>query len=194
MPVPTIYYIRHGETDWNAALRFQGRRDIALNDKGRRQAAENGRKLKGLLADTGRCRFLTSPLQRARETMEIVLRELGMPEARYTIEDWLIEASYGELEGTTLAEYKARDPEDHAARKKSRWAHCPPGGESHAMVAMRIAGRLENLPEPTVIVGHGVVGRVIRQQLLALERDEAANYAFPQDCISVWRDGQENRI
>jgi broad specificity phosphatase PhoE len=194
MPVPTLYYIRHGETDWNAELRFQGRRDIALNDKGRRQAAENGRKLKTLLAGIEACRFLTSPLQRARETMEIVLGELGLPANGYTVEDWLIEASYGELEGTTLAEYKKRDPKDHAARKRNRWAHRPAGGESHAMVAARIAGRLDNLPEPTVIIGHGVVGRVIRQRLLALEPNDAANYVFPQDRVFVWRDGRENRI
>jgi broad specificity phosphatase PhoE len=194
MPVPTIYYIRHGETDWNAELRFQGRRDIALNEKGRRQAAENGRKLKALLGDFGRCRFLTSPLWRARETMEIVLGELGTGLHCYAIEDWLVEASYGELEGITLAEYKARDPQGHASRKARRWTHCPPGGESHAMVARRIAGRLETLPDPTVIVGHGVVGRVIRQRLLTLEPDEAANYTFRQDCVFIWRDGQENRV
>ena len=47
--VPLVF-IRHGETDWNRELRFQGQRDIPLNDHGRRQAARNGRAVAGILA------------------------------------------------------------------------------------------------------------------------------------------------
>jgi broad specificity phosphatase PhoE len=52
--VPTIYYIRHGETDWNAQGRLQGGRDIPLNDLGRTQATLAGGILAGLLAREGR--------------------------------------------------------------------------------------------------------------------------------------------
>ena len=50
MPVPTIYYIRHGETQWNADGRLQGAQDTALNDLGRRQAVQAGH----ILADLPR--------------------------------------------------------------------------------------------------------------------------------------------
>lgn len=65
MPVPTIYYIRHGETSWNAEGRLQGVRDIALNELGRRQAAHAGRILADLFARDGRDQaqlaFVASP-------------------------------------------------------------------------------------------------------------------------------------
>jgi broad specificity phosphatase PhoE len=53
MPAPTIYYIRHGETAWNAKGRFQGTQDIPLNDLGRTQAAASGEILARLLARDG---------------------------------------------------------------------------------------------------------------------------------------------
>lgn len=190
----TIYYIRHGQTDWNAKLRFQGRRDIELNSLGRRQASRNGRKLCKLIGSGDDLLFLSSPLARARETMEILLAELNRDPCRYVIAPELIEACYGELEGVTLAEFKSREPEAHARRKRERWTFCPPGGESHEMVARRVGKWLDGLQQDAVISGHGVVGRVLRQHLLGLPPDEAADYPFPQDVVSIWRNGREKLV
>src|SRR5258708_6813130 len=78
---PTIFYIRHGETDWNGAGRLQGRHDVPLNARGRAQAMHCGEILRDLLARDGHAavEFVASPLGRARETMELVRVALGLP-------------------------------------------------------------------------------------------------------------------
>ena len=73
MPKPTIYYIRHGQTEWNAAGRFQGSKDIPLNDLGREQAAHAGTVLTDILARDGRTSgdvaFVSCPLGLSRNPM-----------------------------------------------------------------------------------------------------------------------------
>ena len=81
-PGVTLYFIRHGETDWNAVQRYQGQTDIPLNDKGRAQAARNGRTLISRLGPAAATLdYVASPLSRASETMAIVRREMGLAPA-----------------------------------------------------------------------------------------------------------------
>ena len=61
----TIYFVRHGQTDWNAERRFQGQLDIPLNDTGRAQAARNGAALARVIGDSAGFDFVSSPLSRA---------------------------------------------------------------------------------------------------------------------------------
>ena len=114
MPAPVIYYIRHGETSWNAEGRLQGAQDIPLNDLGRKQAAHAGNVLADLLKRDGRDNaalpFVASPLQRARATMELVRGALKLPPEKYALDDRLREIGYGVWEGSTLAEMQAADP------------------------------------------------------------------------------------
>ena len=74
--MPILYYVRHGETDFNAEQRLQGRIDTLLNARGRAQAKECGDLLRDLFARDKRSAddfvYVASPLQRARETMEIM--------------------------------------------------------------------------------------------------------------------------
>jgi probable phosphoglycerate mutase len=181
-----LFYIRHGQTDWNAEQRFQGRRDIPLNATGRAQAEANGRKLASMLADPDAFDFIASPLWRARETMEILRQAMGLAPSGYRIDERLIEASYGLLEGTTLAEFKRDDPQMHRARRRERWDFRPEEGESHAMVHARIAAWHASLRRNSVVVAHGVIGRVLRHHLYGVERQAAADFAFPQDRIFHW--------
>ncbi len=96
--------VRHGETDWNRAGRIQGSTDIPLNDLGRTQARETGRKLARHHWD----QIVCSPLSRAHETALIIGAEIGHPEP--VIEPAIVERNYGEAEGLTGAELEARFP------------------------------------------------------------------------------------
>ena len=125
MSTPIIYYIRHGETSWNAEGRLQGAQDIPLNDLGRKQAAHAGNVLAELLARDGRDKsalpFVASPLGRARATKELVRRALKLPPEDYALDDRLREIGYGVWEGSTLAEMQAADPVLYAKRLTAKW-------------------------------------------------------------------------
>ena len=190
----TIHFVRHGQTDWNAELRYQGQQDIPLNETGRAQAHANGEKLAALLGKAEGIDFVTSPLGRTRETMEIVRAEMGLDPKAYRVDENLIEASYGVFEGMTLPEMKAKYPDIHRRRQSARWSFAPPEGESHAMVQARILPWLEKIRTDTLIVGHGVVGRALRQHFLGTDPDEMAAWSFPQDRIFIWRDNTERQV
>ena len=76
MPTPTIYYVRHGETAWNAEGRLQGAQDVPLNQLGRRQAAHAGNILEGLFARDGRDKsslvFVASALMIDASTSSVI--------------------------------------------------------------------------------------------------------------------------
>jgi broad specificity phosphatase PhoE len=95
MKRPIVYFIRHGETAWNLERRLQGQHDIPLNALGRVQAARSGTILRDLLARNGRhgseYDFVSSPLDRARETMELMRAELGLEPERYRTDARLME-------------------------------------------------------------------------------------------------------
>jgi probable phosphoglycerate mutase len=159
MTARTVYYIRHGETDWNVAGRLQGHRDIPLNDKGRGQAAHCGMVLRDLLAQQGRdpatLDFVSSPLCRATETMDLVRQAMGLPSNGYRLEPRLIELSFGDWEGSTIALLHRNDPVRISQREHDKWHFQPPGGESYQMVAGRMRGWYDSLTRDTVATSHG---------------------------------------
>ncbi len=194
MTGPVVYYIRHGQTDWNAELRFQGQRDIPLNNTGRAQALENGRNLATLVGDEAPdfC-YISSPLGRARETMEIIRKALGLEPEPYHTDTRLKEISYGNLEGTTQQELKAKNRELYYYRKQNAWTFRPEDGESQEDTLLRIADWYAELDSSRkyVVTAHGAVGRVLRHHLLKIPTSEAASYAFPQDRFFRFHNGSE---
>ena len=160
MPPPVIYYIRHGETAWNAAGRLQGVQDVPLNDLGRRQAAYVGNILADLFARDGRDKsslvFVASPLGRARSTMELLRGELKLPAAGYALDDRLREIGYGQWEGSTLAEMQ-----DWYASVRS----------------------------DTVAVAHGGTARALMVALGLETPLSAADLTIEQGAVYVFRDG-----
>ena len=186
---PTIYFIRHGETDWNRDRRYQGQRDIPLNETGRAQARRNGDVLRTLLPDPSHTRFVASPLGRTRETMEIVRRELGLAEADYDIDPRLIELSYGAWEGTLQDDVATQDPDGTAARRVDPFRWRPSGGESYADLFARVKGWAGAQTGDCVVVSHGGVSRCLRADVLGLDPGLIPSLESPQNRVLVLENG-----
>ncbi|MBV9954564.1 MAG: histidine phosphatase family protein [Pseudolabrys sp.] len=169
MARPSVYFIRHGETDWNVEGRLQGRRDIAMNARGRQQATQAGLILRDLLEREGRAftslRYVSSPLGRATETMRGVREALGLPAAEFQTDTQLLEISFGDWEGFTLAELRGRDPQRAAAREQDKWRFVAPGGESYEAMSARMGRWYEALTDDTVAVAHGGTARGLMAHL-----------------------------
>jgi broad specificity phosphatase PhoE len=160
-----FFFVRHGETDWNAERRLQGQLDVPLNDIGRRQAAHCAGVLRRLMSRAGRTpaqfAFTSSPLTRARATMEILRGGLALAPDAYAIDARLTEMSFGTWEGLTYREVKARDPGVLHARDRDKWNFCPPGGESYAQLAERVRGWLAGVAGDVIVTAHGGVARAL---------------------------------
>ncbi|MBB4197124.1 hypothetical protein CCR94_13890 [Rhodoblastus sphagnicola] len=178
---PPLFFLRHGETDWNAEGRLQGQKDIDLNALGRQQAAQAGRKLKKILSSRGLdpaalC-WQASPLARTRETMFLARKELGLPAEGVVFDARLREFTFGRWEGKTWPEVCAEDPEGAAARDADKWRFRPPGGESYADLTERLRPWLDAQHEPSVVVSHGGVARALMHLIggLCVERAPTAD-------------------
>jgi len=186
----TLYYLRHGETDWNAALRYQGQTDIPLNAKGRSQAARNGKRLRDLLgAKLEALDFVASPLSRASETMRIARAEMGLDPETFRHDDRLKEQHYGHWEGQLWHELATLDPEGFAAHNRDKWNWCPRGGESYRMLSERIAGWLREVEHDVVVASHGAVSRVVRGLVLGLDGPSVTSLEIPQDKVLILHNG-----
>jgi broad specificity phosphatase PhoE len=197
MPVPTIYYIRHGETQWNADGRLQGVQDTALNDLGRRQASQAGHILADLLArdsrDKSQIPFVSSPLMRARTTMELVRGALQLPPQNYATDDRLREIGYGRWEGSTLAEMQAADPVFFARRLADKWRVAPEGGETYEAVQQRMSDWYAHLKADTVVVAHGGTARALMVVLGFETPQSAADLPIAQGAVYLFGDGGLSR-
>jgi broad specificity phosphatase PhoE len=195
--MPALYYVRHGETDLNRQGRLQGRRDIPLNAHGRRQAAECGVLLRDLFARDHRqaqdLKYVSSPLKRARETMEILRATLGLQAHDYEIDARLIEIAYGEWEGLTLQEIEMRDASVLSARERDKWDFAPPGGESYRELANRIDSWYKSLTADTVVAAHGGGVRALMAILNIVSEEQATHAQIAQGIVYVFADGKMSR-
>jgi broad specificity phosphatase PhoE len=162
---PLFYFVRHGETEWNAERRLQGQLDIALNDLGRQQSARCAGTLRSLIAARRKTpadfAFISSPLSRARETMETLRGGLDLPRDGYVIEPRLAELSFGRWEGLTYAEVRALDYPALAVRERDKWNFTPPEGESYAALLVRVRVWHAGVKDNIIVAAHGGVARAL---------------------------------
>jgi len=191
---PEIYFVRHGETDWNAEGRYQGSQDIPLNVRGQGQAEQNGELLKRLLARSGRTAtdftWYVSPLSRTRETMNRIRARLDEPLPEITIDPRLVEVSFGIYEGHLHTELSTGAMAMAGERDASFWYFRPPGGESYEDVRQRVLDFGASLIGPSIIVSHGGILRVLRHLIEGFPHERAVNWFPPQDSVVHFMDGK----
>jgi broad specificity phosphatase PhoE len=152
-----VLLVRHGETDDNAADRFQGQLDPPLNDRGREQS----RSLARSLAGEGLKALYSSPLARARETAEILGAQLGLEPV---FDERLMEANTGDWTGLLYRDVIAVAPEGFRAWRSADRTFRFPGGESVAEQAQRVEAALADVRTgglPAVVVTHGGAIRAV---------------------------------
>jgi len=177
MPLyPDLYILRHGQTEWNVAGRYQGRRDSPLTATGLAQATAQAKILGKALAGQMPACFM-SPQGRAVKTAKIALAELGIqpvPDSR------LQEVDFGDWEGLTRAEI---DAEKRTGNADLHWHFSAPNGERMADMKHRVQGFLQSLQAPSIVVTHGITSIVLRG--LWLGHTEAAFMRLPhnQGCV-----------
>jgi probable phosphoglycerate mutase len=186
----TLYFVRHGETDWNREARLQGQRDVDLNATGRVQADESGRRLAGLLPDLLDPDYVASPLRRTRDTMELMRGALGLPPKEYRIDERLKELTFGRWEGSTWREIRARDAASATRREREKWDFVPPEGESYAMLADRLRPVVAEIDRDTVLVSHGGVARALLTLLAGVPQHEAPRIDIWQGKVLVIESGR----
>jgi len=159
----TLYFCRHGETEANVEKRFQGLTiDTPLTPKGREQSRAVALLLKQAAPSFPALDYVSSPLGRARATMELIREALDLPVKRYTTDARLQEIDLGEWDGLTDAEARARDPVLFEKRGSDKWDVRVPGGENYADVAARAERWIADLAADTFAVSHGAFTRILR--------------------------------
>ncbi len=172
--------MRHGETAYNAENRLQGQRDVPLNARGRDQARAVGKTLRARIAPEiaeieAAGAFFASPLERARETMELARAAMDLPPKNYRVDEALMELTFGDWEGLTWAEVRARDATGVKARHADKWGYVPPGGgESYAMLVERLRPWLASLGGDAFLVSHGGVARAFMTLFAGVPGEVAA--------------------
>ncbi len=167
----TLVLVRHGQSAWNAKNLFTGWKDPELTDKGRDEAAEAGK----ILA-AARFSFdvaFTSDLQRAQETLRIILEQLGQTGLETFANKALNERDYGDLSGLNKDDARAKWGEEQVHIWRRSFDVPPPGGESLKMTAERVLPYYEAEVVPHLNAGKTVLvaahGNSLRALIMALE-------------------------
>ncbi len=168
-----IHLIRHGETQWSLSGQHTGRTDIPLTKHGEQMAREVGSHLQAIAFAL----VLTSPLQRARQTCELVVPN-SMPEVDPNLAEW----DYGDFEGLTTAEIHRSRPGWNLFRDGS------PGGETPAQISARaddVINRLVELDGNIAIFSHGHFSRVLGARWIGLSIEHAQSFLLDTASLSV---------
>jgi probable phosphoglycerate mutase len=164
--VIVAHLVRHAESDWNAANRFQGHSDRPLTKRGRRQAEALAEELAGLAALEA---VYSSPLRRALDTAATIGDRVGLQPVPL---DDLREVDVGSWAGLSRAEVEARHPD--AFRRWLRGGEGWEDGESYAEMSARVLGAVVRIAEEhdgaeVLVVSHGGPIRAVQAAAAGLD-------------------------
>jgi probable phosphoglycerate mutase len=179
----TLYLARHGQTEANLAKRFSGKKDTPLTSLGREQAHEIGQVLKRELGLRPALACVSSPLARARTTMEIARGVLELPREGYAVDPRIQEIDLGKWDQLTEAEARALDPAYYDRRARDKWNVPALGGEDYAQVAARLTDWVHALETDTFAVSHGAATRILRGLFLGLDAAQMSALPEPQGVV-----------
>jgi len=182
--VTELVLIRHGETDWNRELRWQGQTDVPLNPAGMRQAQAAAESLRGTNLEA----IYTSDLQRARQTAEAVAAATG---AHVRQDRRLREIALGAWEGMSFDEIHRRDGEALDLFRGDPANHRAPRGESVPEVRRRVLACLQEIlrafPDGRVaVVSHGLALAVVKVLLLGLPLETVWQHEPANAAVEVY--------
>lgn len=190
-----LYFSRHGETVANVEHRFSGKLDTPLTANGRAQSKRVGEILLEELGPKPKLHFVSSPLQRACATMEIIRGVLELPCDGYAIDERITEIDLGDWDELTAAEARALDPAAFDARMADKWnVHVPGGGENYKEVAARAQSWIADLHEDTFAVSHGAFTRILRGLFAGLDWKAMSDLDEPQGCVFRVMDDRVSRL
>ena len=163
-----IYLVRHGETEWNRVRRFQGRRNLPLNQKGKKQVSALAAALKNIPLTA----IYTSPLIRALETARQI--KLFHPSTPIFEDIGLMEMDLGEFDGMKVQDWAEQYPDFRKAWNENPGSVRMPGGESLEEVQDRAKKTLERItgiypPNTTILISsHNFVNLTILCDILKI--------------------------
>jgi 2,3-bisphosphoglycerate-dependent phosphoglycerate mutase len=178
----TLVLIRHGQSQWNLDNKFTGWEDVPLTEKGQEEAKNAGRKLAGYKFDEA----FTSKLQRAQNTLKLVLSESGQANTPVTENIDLNERKYGDLQGLDKAATAAKYGDEQVKIWRRSYDIAPPNGESLKDTAARVLPYYNAHIEPelrkgknVIIAAHGNSLRALIMGIEGLDKDAILAFEIP---------------
>jgi len=192
MNLPTIYLLRHGQTEWNVEGRYQGQLNSPLTAKGEEQAKANALKLAQYI-DLTSVKIFASPLGRARETAKIIAKHNGLASSKIIFEERIQEFNYGIFEGKTKKYCQKEYKGIFDAREADKFNYLLEGGDSYAKVYERLKDWISSVQNEKVIVvvAHEMINRALRGIYCGLKNEEMLQLRQPNDMLIKLENGVE---
>ncbi len=175
-----LYFVRHGQTEWNAIRRMQGQWNSNLNEAGKGHADTNGK----LLATLGIDALYVSPLDRTRQTADIINSYLQLDPV---FDDRIMEWDCGDWSGEMYAEIPDKWPKEWQALETDRFNYRPPNGENYPDMYDRakpfVHELLKSEHSHIAIVSHGMIGKVMFSYLMGYEPTMVLNIHQHNDMV-----------